>query len=105
MLFAPYKFLLVNFIDFFFYQVALKQAWLEKIQPILVLNKIDRLILEMKLSPLDIYVHLSQLLEQVNAVMGELFASQVMDETAVKTTAQDNETKQTSSKCFFSINN
>ncbi|KAI5696487.1 hypothetical protein M8J75_013562 [Diaphorina citri] len=78
-------------------QVALKQAWLEKIQPILVLNKIDRLILEMKLSPLDIYVHLSQLLEQVNAVMGELFASQVMDETAVKTTAQDNETKQTSS--------
>ncbi|KAI5725129.1 hypothetical protein M8J77_011339 [Diaphorina citri] len=79
-------------------QVALKQAWLEKIQPILVLNKIDRLILEMKLSPLDIYVHLSQLLEQVNAVMGELFASQVMDETAVKTTVQDNETKQTSNR-------
>uniref|UniRef100_A0A8D8WZ89 Elongation factor-like 1 n=1 Tax=Cacopsylla melanoneura TaxID=428564 RepID=A0A8D8WZ89_9HEMI len=76
-------------------QVALRQAWLERIQPILVLNKIDRLILEMKLSPLDIYVHLSQLLEQVNAVMGELFASTVMTETADKT-RQSDETKTSS---------
>lgn len=59
-------------------QVALKQAWLESIKPVLVLNKIDRLILEKKLSPLDAYVHLSQVLEQVNAVMGELFTTEVL---------------------------
>jgi ribosome assembly protein 1 len=46
-------------------QAALKQAWLENIHPVLVLNKMDRLILEMKLSPLDAYVHLTQTLEQV----------------------------------------
>ncbi|KAG8284105.1 Elongation factor-like GTPase 1 [Homalodisca vitripennis] len=45
-------------------QVALKQAWLENIRPVLLLNKIDRLILEMKLSPLDAYIHLTQVLEQ-----------------------------------------
>ncbi|XP_066994936.2 elongation factor-like GTPase 1 [Anabrus simplex] len=59
-------------------KVALKQAWMENIRPVLVLNKIDRFILEMKLSPLDAYVHLTQLLEQINAVMGELFATEVL---------------------------
>lgn len=59
-------------------QVALKQAWLEKIKPILVINKIDRLILEMKMSPLDAHVHIAQVLEQVNAIMGDLFKSEVL---------------------------
>ncbi|XP_073977955.1 elongation factor-like GTPase 1 isoform X2 [Rhodnius prolixus] len=59
-------------------QVALKQSWQENIKPVLVLNKVDRLILEMKLTPLDAYVHLTQVLEQVNAVMGELFATDVL---------------------------
>lgn len=58
---------------------ALSIAYMEGLKPILVLNKIDRLIVEMKLSPLDAYVHLTQVLEQVNAVMGELFASDLME--------------------------
>lgn len=41
-------------------KVALHQAWFENIKPILVLNKIDRFILELKLSPLDAYVKLTQ---------------------------------------------
>jgi ribosome assembly protein 1 len=52
-----------------FLQAALKQAWLENIRPVLVLNKMDRLILEVKLSPLDAYVHLTQILEQVMYVV------------------------------------
>jgi translation elongation factor EF-G len=52
-----------------FFQAALKQAWLENIRPVLVLNKMDRLILEVKLSPLDAYVHLTQMLEQVMCVV------------------------------------
>lgn len=43
-----------------------------------MLNKIDRLILEKKLTPLDAYVHISQVLEQVNATMGNIFASDVL---------------------------
>lgn len=41
-------------------KVALQQAWLENIKPILVLNKIDRYIMELKLSPLDAYYKLMQ---------------------------------------------
>lgn len=60
-------------------RLALKQAYTENIRPVLVLNKIDRLILEMQLTPLDTYVHLTQLLEQINAVVGELFATEVFE--------------------------
>ncbi|CAK1581003.1 unnamed protein product [Parnassius mnemosyne] len=59
-------------------RLALKQAYSENIKAVLVLNKIDRLILEMKMTALDAYVHISQVLEQVNAVMGELFASDIL---------------------------
>jgi translation elongation factor EF-G len=48
-----------------FAQVVLEQAWNQGIRPILVLNKIDRLILEKKLEPADAYAHISQVLEQV----------------------------------------
>lgn len=58
---------------------ALSISYVEGLKPILVLNKIDRLIIEMKLTPLDAYVRLTQVLEQVNAIMGELFASDVME--------------------------
>lgn len=58
---------------------ALSMAYIEGLKPILVLNKIDRLINELKLTPLDAYVHLVQVLEQVNAVMGELFTSDIME--------------------------
>ncbi|XP_012216132.1 elongation factor-like GTPase 1 [Linepithema humile] len=58
---------------------ALSISYVEGLKPILVLNKIDRLITEMKLTPLDAYVRLTQVLEQVNAITGELFASDVME--------------------------
>jgi len=61
---------------------VLQQAWDQGIKPILVLNKMDRLITEMKLDTRAAYQHLSQVLEQVNAVMGELFATQVLSSTA-----------------------
>ncbi|KAK8740714.1 hypothetical protein OTU49_002668 [Cherax quadricarinatus] len=59
-------------------KVVLQQAWAENIRPVLVLNKIDRLILDMKLSPIDCYYHIAQVLEQVNAYMGELYNTAVL---------------------------
>ena len=53
----------------------LRQCWENRLRPILVLNKFDRLITELKFSPVEAYHHLSQLIEQVNAVMGSFFAS------------------------------
>jgi ribosome assembly protein 1 len=59
-------------------KAVLQQAWQEGIKPVLVLNKLDRLIGELKMDPLTAYVHLAQVVEQVNAVLGELFAAGVM---------------------------
>jgi len=58
--------------------VVLKQAWQENIRPVLVLNKLDRLILEMKLSPLEAYRHIQKVLTDVNAATGELFTSELL---------------------------
>ncbi|XP_043933738.1 elongation factor-like GTPase 1 [Protopterus annectens] len=67
-------------------QVVLRQAWLENIRPVLVINKIDRLIVELKLTPQEAYIHLQKLLEQINAVTGALFTSKVFEERAEKET-------------------
>jgi ribosome assembly protein 1 len=45
-----------------------------------VINKIDRLITELKLTPLEAYHQLVRLIEQVNAVMGDFFASERMED-------------------------
>ncbi|MGH0126385.1 UNVERIFIED_CONTAM: hypothetical protein FKN15_041445 [Acipenser sinensis] len=65
-------------------QAVLRQAWLENIHPVLIINKIDRLIVELKLTPQEIYTHLQKILEQVNAVTGSLFTSKVLEERAEK---------------------
>ncbi|XP_051919819.1 elongation factor-like GTPase 1 isoform X1 [Hippocampus zosterae] len=65
-------------------QVVLRQAWLENIRPVLVINKIDRLIMELKFTPQEAYAHLQNIMEQVNAVTGTLFTSSVMEEQAEK---------------------
>lgn len=72
---------------------VLRQAWLENIRPVLVINKIDRLIMELKLTPQEAYSHLKNILEQVNAITATLFTSKVLEERAEK----EMETRLTSS--------
>ncbi|XP_054858972.1 elongation factor-like GTPase 1 [Eublepharis macularius] len=71
---------------------VLRQAWLENIRPVLVINKIDRLIMELKFTPQEAYSHLKNILEQVNAITATLFTSKVLEERAEK----DMETQLTS---------
>ncbi|KAM4062161.1 elongation factor tu GTP binding domain-containing protein [Hirsutella rhossiliensis] len=59
---------------------VLRQTWMEKLKPLLVINKMDRLVTELKMSPAEAYVHLSKLLEQVNAVLGSFFQGERMEE-------------------------
>lgn len=59
---------------------VLRQSWIEKLKPLLVINKIDRLVGELKMTPQEAYVHLSKLLEQVNAVLGSFFQGERMEE-------------------------
>jgi len=59
---------------------VLRHTWIEHLKPLLVINKIDRLITELKMSPGEAYSHLSKLLEQVNAVIGSFFQGERMEE-------------------------
>ncbi|USW49398.1 Putative small GTP-binding protein [Septoria linicola] len=59
---------------------VLRQVWTEKLKPLLVINKMDRLITELKLSPGEAYTHLSKLLEQVNAVVGSFALGERMED-------------------------
>ncbi|KAA0191868.1 hypothetical protein HAZT_HAZT003851, partial [Hyalella azteca] len=45
-------------------KAVMRQAWVSGVKPVLVLNKIDRLILEKELAPLDAYYHIANVLEQ-----------------------------------------
>lgn len=67
----------------------LRQAWLEHIRPVLLINKMDRLISELKLSPGEGYTHLQQLLEQVNAVMAQLISGEILKKSADADTPKD----------------
>ena len=62
-------------------KVVLRQAWDEGIKPVLVLNKVDRLIGEMKHDPLAAYHHMVQVLEQVNALVAEMFTQEVLEKS------------------------
>ncbi|KAI9512466.1 P-loop containing nucleoside triphosphate hydrolase protein [Russula earlei] len=59
---------------------VLRQAWTDRLRPILVINKLDRLVTELKQTPTEAYHHLSQLVEQANAVMGSFFAGARMED-------------------------
>ena len=76
---------------------ALHQAWIERLKPVLVLNKIDRLILERKMSSIDIYMHLLQILEQINAFLGQLFTCDVLGKCEPNSIKIDDKTTPTNS--------
>ncbi|KAK9426200.1 putative Elongation factor Tu GTP binding domain-containing protein [Seiridium unicorne] len=59
---------------------VLRQTWEEKLKPLLIINKMDRLVTELKMTPGEAYLHLSKLLEQVNAVLGSFFQGERMEE-------------------------
>eukprot|EP00090_Calanus_glacialis_P001947 TRINITY_DN11454_c0_g1_i1.p1 TRINITY_DN11454_c0_g1~~TRINITY_DN11454_c0_g1_i1.p1 ORF type:complete len:1029 (+),score=406.18 TRINITY_DN11454_c0_g1_i1:471-3557(+) len=62
-------------------KVVLRQAWDEGIKPVLVLNKVDRLIGEMGQDPLAAYHHMVHVLEQVNALVAEMFTQEVLEKS------------------------
>jgi len=51
---------------------ALRQAFIERLRPCLVLNKIDRLITELSLTPADAYVRLHRIISDVNSIYSAL---------------------------------
>lgn len=50
-------------------ETVLRQALAERIKPVLMMNKLDRMIFEKKLEPEEIYRNLTQVIEKVNVVL------------------------------------
>eukprot|EP00474_Spongospora_subterranea_P005945 CRZ06403.1 hypothetical protein [Spongospora subterranea] len=59
-------------------QSVLREAWNEGVKPCLVLNKMDRLIVELKLSPSEAYHRCRQVIEQVNALVSTFHTADLM---------------------------
>lgn len=50
-------------------ETVLRQAMQEKIRPILMINKVDRAIHELQLSPEELYLKFQRVIDQVNVVI------------------------------------
>lgn len=57
---------------------VLSQAYKENIKICLCFNKMDRLILELKLKPKDAYLHICKILQQINALMSGLIKNDLI---------------------------
>ena len=68
---------------------VLRQAWREGVRPVLVLNKLDRLIVEVRMSAGEAYAHCVKLLETINAVASTFITSDAM--TAVDASSASSE--------------
>ncbi|KAJ0402401.1 hypothetical protein P43SY_004110 [Pythium insidiosum] len=67
---------------------VIRQAWQEGIRPCLVINKMDRLVGELQLSPGEAYQRLNRILEQANAVLSSLIRADVLARHEADTDAE-----------------
>jgi len=86
---------------------VLRQAWEERVRTCLVLNKVDRLILEMDKSPEEIYLHLQNIIEQANAVISELISSDYVKKgegafQSKRLEQEEDDLEERENACFFS---
>ena len=63
-------------------QAVMRAAWREGVRMVLVLNKLDRLISEVRMSASEAYSHLVKLLENINAVASTFITSDAMQVAA-----------------------
>ncbi len=48
---------------------VLKQALSERVKPVVVINKLDKAILDLKLNPESLYIRLCEIIESINATI------------------------------------
>ena len=73
-------------------------------KPCLVLNKLDRLFMELKLTPLEAFQQLKKVLEQVNAIVGTFYAAEMVLEHQLSSSAvmeEVNEASSTDENIYF----
>ena len=70
---------------------VLRQAWAERVRPCLVLNKMDRLIVELGMTPVEANRHLAQILEQVNEIQSSFLTADAMAADGGRAAAEEEE--------------
>lgn len=63
---------------------VLEQAWKERLSPVLVLNKMDRLITEIQETPSEMYQRLRSIIEQVNVIQSTFMNAELLKEKEEK---------------------
>ncbi|KAF0984832.1 hypothetical protein FDP41_000731 [Naegleria fowleri] len=71
-------------------RTVLEQAFREHIKPCLVLNKIDRLILEKQMTPMEAYRQMLHILQQVNVLMTTFVTAQLFKKINTDEETTDN---------------
>jgi ribosome assembly protein 1 len=59
---------------------VLRQAWIDRLKPILVLNKVDRLAVEVRMTAHEAEAQLQRVIEQANATLAGFWAEERMQE-------------------------
>lgn len=59
-------------------RTVLRQAWRDRVKTCLLLNKMDRLILEMNFTPMEAYLHIQKVLEQANVINMQFVSEDIM---------------------------
>jgi len=80
---------------------VIRQAWQEKVSMCLVLNKIDRLIIERELDGQQIYYMLVQIVEQVNSIISELIKADLLESGQYKEKDFEDELEKREQQSFF----
>lgn len=82
-------------------RTILQQQFSNNLKPVLLLNKIDRLILEMNMSTNDAEEHIRRVVEQVNAVVGNIFACHVLGAEDTSSTNQESALEQADDSTLY----
>jgi len=72
---------------------VLHQAWREKLTPLLIVNKIDKLFTSLHMTPEEAYSHLRRVIEAVNAVTTALATNEWMEEIGEMEEDEEEEVK------------
>ncbi|KAL0481969.1 ribosome assembly protein 1 [Acrasis kona] len=75
-------------------RAVLHQAFRENIKPCLVLNKMDRLILEKQMTPMEAYEQLDRILVQINVLMATFHTAKIFRDEEERYTLEQEKSKQ-----------
>ena len=82
--------------------VVLNHAWAEGVQPCLILNKIDRRVVELQMTPMEAYQHVWRIIEQVNVIASQHLSAEMFAAADLGDEYDEGVVDEGEAKMFFS---